>query len=139
MVTDKVFAHGGDSSEHSHHPQHMGELCELFVKSFLDAALGDNYRVFRGGTIITAGGRISRQMDIILCAKSAINFFSHKGKYPTEIVKGAVSVTATLDLAKFDDCLTEFASIPKTGYHFASPKELYTYKFRRIHRRFSRT
>lgn len=110
--------------------QDKGELCELFVRAFLEEALGDNYRIFRGGKIITAGGGISRQIDIILCARSAINFFSHKGKYPTEIVKGAVSVTATLDLSKLDDCLAEFASIPKTGYHFDSPKDLYPEKFR---------
>ena len=109
--------------------QDKGELCELFVRAFLEEALGDNYKIFRGGKIITAGGGISKQIDIILCARTAIKFFSHKGKYPTEIVKGAISVTATLDLPKLDDCLAEFASIPKKGYRFDAPKDLYQKKF----------
>jgi hypothetical protein len=103
-------------------PADKGELSELFVKKFLEDALSDNYKIFRGGKIINSAGLTSRQLDIVLCSKRTIKIFSDKGIYPTETVKGVFSVTATLDLAKLDSCMIEFNSIPKTNYHFNSNK-----------------
>ena len=69
-------------------PADKGELCEMFIKEFVEGALGDTYRIFRGGKIITSGGGISKQLDVVVCSRQAIKFFSNKGKYPVEIVKG---------------------------------------------------
>lgn len=107
-----------------------GELCEIFIREFLQDALGDNFRIFRGGKIINCGGEKSKQMDIVVCSKRAIKFFADKGKYPMEIVKGVFSVTSTLNLPKLDASLEELASIPKTGYHFDMPKDLFPESFR---------
>jgi hypothetical protein len=99
-------------------PADKGELCELFIKEFLEDALGDTFRIFRGGKIVNVAGAESRQIDIILCSKRAIKIFSDKGIYPTETVKGVFSIASTLDLPKLTQCMEEFNSIPKTGYHF---------------------
>lgn len=129
-IADKLEAQLKGYSHTDLNPADKGELCELFVKEFVEDGLGDAYRIYRGGKVISAGGGISRQLDVIACSRQAIKFFSNKGKYPTEIVKGVFSVTATLDLAKLDDCLAEFASIPKEGYHFHMPKDIYPEKFK---------
>src|SRR5258708_39387827 len=97
-----------DLKGHTHsdlNSQDKGELCELFVRAFLEEALRDNCRIFRGGKIITAGGGNFKQIDKILCGRTAIKFFSHKGKYPTQIVKRGIIVTGTPDPPKKDDFL----------------------------------
>ena len=103
-------------------PADKGELCELFIKDFIEDALSDNFKIFRGGKIVNCLGASSKQLDIVLCSKRTIKIFSDKGIYPTETVKGVFSITATLDLPKLIDCLKEFNSIPKTGYHFTAQK-----------------
>jgi hypothetical protein len=129
-IADKLDAQLKGYSHSDLNPADKGELCEVFVKDVIEEALGDLYRIFRGGKIISAGGGISKQLDVVVCSRQAIKFFSNKGKYPTETVKGVFSITSTLDLSKLDDCLAEFASIPKKGYHFVSPKDLYPEKFK---------
>lgn len=129
-IADKLEAQLKGYSHSDLNPADKGELCEGFIKEFVEDALGDTYRIFRGGKIINSGGGISKQLDVVVCSRQAIKFFSNKGKYPTEIVKGVFSITATLDLAKLGDCLAEFASIPKKGYHFHLPKDLYTENFK---------
>lgn len=101
-----------------------GELCEVFIKEFLIDSLSDNYNVFRGGKIVNCLGQKSKQIDIVLCSKRVIRIFSDKGLYPTETVKGVFSITATLDIKKLFHCMAEFASIPKTNYHFTAQKFL---------------
>jgi hypothetical protein len=128
-IADKLQAQLKGYSHADLNPADKGELCEVFIKEVIEEALGDTYRIFRGGKIITAGGGISKQLDVVVCSKHAIKFYSNKGKYPTETVKGVFSITSTLDLGKLDDCLVEFASIPKSGYHFIFPKDLYPEKF----------
>ncbi len=103
-------------------PADKGELCEVFVKEFLEDSLGANFYIFRGGKVVNSGGMESKQVDIVLCSKQTIKIFSDKGIYPTETVKGVFSITSTLDLPKLDNCMESLASIPKTGYHFISPK-----------------
>jgi hypothetical protein len=110
-------------------PADKGELCEVFIKEFLQDALGDNFRILRGGKVVNCLGEESKQLDIVLCSKRTIKIFSDKGIYPTETVKGVISITSTLDLTKLDKCLEEFNSIPKTNYHFIGQK-FYPEKFR---------
>lgn len=129
-ITDKLAAQLKGYSYNDQNPADKGELCETFIKEVIEEALGDTYRIFRGGKIINSGGGMSKQLDIVVCSRHAIKFYSNKGKYPTETVKGVFSITSTLDLGKLDDCLAEFASIPKTGYHFIMPKNLFPEKFK---------
>jgi hypothetical protein len=110
-------------------PADKGELCEVFMKEFLEDSLGDNFRIFRGGKIINVAGVESKQLDIVLCSKRTIKIFSDKGIYPTETVKGVFSITATLDKLKLTKCMEELASIPKTGYHFIG-QQIFPEKFR---------
>jgi len=128
-IADKLEAQWKGHSYDDQNPADKGELCEVFVKDFVEDALGDTYRTFRGGKVITSGGGISKQLDVVVCSRQAIKFFSNKGKYPSEIVKGVFSVTSTLELPKLDNCLAEFASIPKTGYHFHFPAHVYPQSF----------
>src|SRR5271170_2780739 len=95
-----------------------GELCELFVRSFLDDFLSDQFNVFRGGHVVDSMGEKSKQIDIVLTAKNTIRFFRDKGIYPVETVYGIVSVTATLDLDKLKSELAVFSSIPRRNLHF---------------------
>src|SRR5258708_9564858 len=84
-----------DLKGHTHsdlNSQDKGELCELFVRAFLEEALRDNCRIFRGGKIITAGGGIPQKNHIILCSPTAIQFFSPKPKHPTPLGKEAMIV-----------------------------------------------
>jgi hypothetical protein len=101
-------------------PADKGELCEIFIKEFLVDALGDSFKIFRGGRVINSKGEESKQIDIILTGKKTIKIFGDKGIYPTETVYGCISVTATLTRAKLLDCCREFMSIPKKNYHFYS-------------------
>ena len=102
-------------------PADKGELCELFIKQVLINALGDSFKVYRGGRVINCLGNESKQIDIILTGKKTIKLFEDKGVYPTETVYGCISVTATLTKQKLIDCCNEFKSIPKYGYSFLSP------------------
>jgi hypothetical protein len=129
-IADKLEAQLKGYSHSDLNPADKGELCEVFIKEVIEESLGDMYRIFRGGKVISSGGAISKQLDVVICSRQAIKFYSNKGKYPTETVKGVFSITSTLDLPKLEDCLAEFASIPKKGYHFISPKDLYPEKFK---------
>src|SRR5882757_3359743 len=88
-------------------PADKGELCEVFIKEFLQDTLGDNFRIFRGGKAVNSGGMESKQLDIVVCSKRMITIFLDKGVYPIETVKGVFSITSTLDLAKLDKCMEE--------------------------------
>jgi hypothetical protein len=103
-------------------PADKGELCELFIKQVLIDALGDSFKIFRGGRIVNFLGNESKQIDIILTGKKTIKLFEDKGIYPTETVYGCISVTATLTKQKLIDCCNEFKSIPKFGYSFISQR-----------------
>ena len=105
-------------------PSDKGELCELFIEQVLVEALGDSFKIFRGGRVVNCLGAESKQIDIILTGKKNIRLFEHKGIYPTETVYGCISVTATLSKQKLIDCCNEFKSIPKTGYTFHSHRFL---------------
>jgi len=96
------------------HPGDKGELCEIFVKNFLERTLSDVYRIVRGGIIVNIDGKKSKQLDIILTGRNTINIFEEKGLYPVESVFGVFSITAKLDRKKlFSSCLEEFKTIPK--------------------------
>jgi hypothetical protein len=101
-------------------PSDKGKLCELFIKQVLIDALGDSFKIFRGGRIVNCFGVESKQIDILLTGKLNIKLFEDKGIYPTETVYGCISVTATLSKNKLIDCFNEFKSIPKKGYSFLS-------------------
>src|ERR1051326_7822146 len=94
-------------------PADIGELCEWFIKEFLDEALSSNLKIIRGGKIVNIQGKESNQLDVLACAKNTISIFSHKGIYPVETVGGVFSVTSTLSFPKLEKCIKEFASIPK--------------------------
>lgn len=102
-------------------PADKGELCELFIKQGLIDALGDSFKIFRGGRIVNCLGNESKQIDILLTGKRSVKLFEDKGIYPTETVSGCISVTATLSKSKLIYCFNEFKSIPKKGYSFLSP------------------
>ncbi|HRI20113.1 MAG TPA: hypothetical protein PLA68_04145 [Panacibacter sp.] len=102
-------------------PADKGELCELFIKQFLFDAVGDSFKIFRGGSVVNSLGVESKQIDIILTGKKTIKLFGDKGIFPTETVHGCLSITATLTKDKLIDCCNEFKSIPKKGYDFLSP------------------
>ena len=108
----------GDATIANRAPSDKGELCELFIKQVLIEALGDSFKIFRGGRIVDYTGAKSKQIDIILTGKKNIRFFEDKGIYPTETVYGCISVTATLSKKKLIDCCNEFISIPKTKFSF---------------------
>ena len=95
-----------------------GELCEIFIKDFLQESLGDIFKVFRGGKIIDCEGIESKQLDVILTGKRIMKLFGDKGIYPTETVYGAISITSTLTKRKLKACIEEFDSIPKGNFNF---------------------
>ena len=99
-------------------PQDKGELCEIFIKQFLNDCIGDSFKIFRGGKIVDYKNIRSKQIDIILTGKRSIKIFSDKGLYPTETVYGCFSITATLKKQKILDCYDEFLSIPKDNHTF---------------------
>jgi hypothetical protein len=90
-----------------------GELCEIFIKDILIDTLSDNFKIFRGGKIISSDNGESKQLDIVLCNKKSLKIFGDKGIYPIETVSGVFSVTANFGKTKLDTCLKEFQSIPK--------------------------
>ncbi|CAD5256218.1 MULTISPECIES: DUF6602 domain-containing protein [unclassified Imperialibacter] len=104
------------------HSGDKGELSENFVQEFLTDSLADNFKIFRGGQIINSSGKSSKQLDIVLCGKRTIKIFGDKGIYPIESVAGVFSITANLSFSKLKDCMKEFHSIPKYGYHFSIEK-----------------
>jgi hypothetical protein len=67
-------------------PADKGELCELFIKQVLLDALGDSFKIFRGGKIVNCLGVELKQIDILLTGKLNIKLFEDKGIYPTETV-----------------------------------------------------
>jgi len=95
-----------------------GELCELFIKDFLDDFFVDNFKIFRGGKIVNIENLESKQIDIVLAAKNTIKIFSDKGIYPIESVFGVFSITATLDHPKLLGCIEELKSIPRQNAQF---------------------
>lgn len=95
------------------HSADKGELCEIFVKEFLDHSFSDIYRVIRGGQIVNIDGLKSKQLDVILIAKNSLRIFHEKGIYPVESVFGVFSIKSYLNKEKFSICNEEFKSIPK--------------------------
>src|SRR5689334_13104197 len=81
-------------------PADKGELCEIFIKNFLQESLGDSFKIFRGGRIVNCLDAESKQIDIILTGKRSIKLFGDKGIFPTETVQGCFSITATLTKEK---------------------------------------
>jgi len=103
-------------------PVDKGELCEIFLKNFLDDIFSDQFKIFRGGKVINIDENESDQIDIVLLAKNTPKLFGNKGVYPIESVYGTFSITATLHHPKLLAILDEFKSIPKTNpkFHFIS-------------------
>ena len=127
-IADTIDARFKSYDLPNQNPADKGELCEIFISDFLEESLGDNFRIFRGGRIIDHEGNSSKQVDVILTNKRSMKVFSNKGVYPTEIVQGIVSITATLSLNKLKDCIAEFDSIPKENFNF-SMKSAYPEEF----------
>lgn len=105
-------------SRRNQNPADKGELCEIFVKQFLEDFLLDNFKIFRGGKIIDIDNNESKQLDIVLAAKNTLKIFGDKGIYPIESIFGVFSITATLDHGKFRDCIDEFNAIPNNNPKF---------------------
>lgn len=120
ILESKLKAHERDNFN----PQDKGELCEVFMKDFLFDAMGDLFKIHRGGNIINSTGEISKQIDIILCRKRSLKLFADKGIYPIESVMGAISITSTLTLDKFINDAKGLLSIPKKNYRFNIHKHL---------------
>jgi hypothetical protein len=100
-------------------PADKGELCENFIKNFLNQYVGNIFNIYRGGKIINIDEKESKQLDIVLCSKGALEIFRDKGPiFPIETVFGVFSVTANLDHPKLLDCIEEFKSIPKENLKF---------------------
>lgn len=136
-VADCLQAKFEGYSRTNQNPADKGELCESFMKDFLQETLPDSFRIIRGGKIVNIENKESRQLDIILCAKNTIKIFSDKGVYPIEAVYGVFSITAKLDFLKVMQCVKEFRSIPTDNpkFNFANPsidksKTLKTWKER---------
>ncbi len=102
-------------------PADKGELCELFIKDFLLETFSDNFKIFRGGKIVSSDNSESKQLDIVLCSKKSLTIFGDKGIYPIEKVYGVFSITSTLSKKKLNDCIKEFQSIPKKDPKFFYP------------------
>jgi hypothetical protein len=119
-IADIIDAKFNGYKQIAKNPADKGELCEIFIKEFLNDSLDDSFKIFRGGRVINSYGDESKQIDIILTGKRTIKLFGDKGIYPTESVFGCISVTSTLTKQKLIDCCEEFKSIPKTKYHFLS-------------------
>jgi hypothetical protein len=113
------FKYQGHSRK-KQNPVDKGELCEIFMKDFLIDTFSDNFKIFRGGKIVSSDNGESKQLDIVLCSKKSIKIFGDKGIYPIETVCGVFSVTATFGKSKLNTCLKEFQSIPKRPKFFYS-------------------
>jgi hypothetical protein len=75
-----------DSKYRSHqrprmNPADKGELCELFIKDFLNNYIDNHYKVFRGGNVINNYGEQSPQLDIVLTSNNTLKIFDDKGLY----------------------------------------------------------
>lgn len=90
-----------------------GELGEIFVQEFLNDALSSNLEIFRGGKAIDIHENKSKQLDVVVCGSNSITIFQDKGLYPIETIHGVISVTATLNKRKLNQCIEEFESLPK--------------------------
>lgn len=93
----------------SGHTGDMGELCEIFVKEFLEDSFGGIARIFRGGTVIDSQGNTSKQVDIVISPINTLKISSDKGLYPIESVYGVFSITKKLDHKKI------FSKDPRDG------------------------
>jgi len=117
-IADIIDAKFRSYQNTSKNPADKGELCEIFLKEFLDDSIGDSFKIFRGGRIVNSVGDESKQIDIVLAGKRSIKLFGDKGIYPIETIFGCCSITATLDKKKLIDCCSEFMTIPKNGFKF---------------------
>lgn len=117
-IIDSLQADFEGNFRKAQNPADKGELCENFVKKFLEGFFSDNYKIFRGGKIVDCNNNESSQLDIILTAKNSLKIFGEKGIYPIESVYGVFSVTSTLNHKKFLSCLNEFKSIPNNEPEF---------------------
>lgn len=99
-----------------------GELCEIFIKDFLDNYLDNHYKIFRGGNVVNVLGEQSPQLDIILTNGNTLKIFDDKGIYPIETLVGVFSITSNLTLQKFKEDLLLLEKIPKRGYCFRMEK-----------------
>ena len=117
-LADKLDASFKGNSRPGQNPSDKGELCESFIKEFLEESLDPNLNIFRGGNIINIENKKSKQLDIIVCSGNSIRIFTDKGLYPVETAYGVFSVTSTLDKPKLESCIEEFKSIPKNNPQF---------------------
>jgi len=67
-------------------PVDKGELCEIFIKEFLEDTFSDHFKIFRGGKIISSDNGESKQLDIVLCSKNSkyYGLKTHRLKAVTE-------------------------------------------------------
>lgn len=100
-------------SRKNQNPADKGELCELFIKEFLEDIFSELYKIYRGGKIINCDNIESNQMDIVLANKNSLKIFGDKGIYPIETVYGVFSITSTLTHKKMESSVNELLSIPK--------------------------
>ena len=106
------------SKRNNQNPSDKGELCEIFLKEFLNETLNDLFKIFRGGKVVSSANIESKQLDIVICSKKSLKIFGDKGIYPIETVLGTFSITSTLTKKKLEDCIKEFQSIPKQPRFF---------------------
>lgn len=105
-------------TRNNQNPADKGELCEIFIKKFLEDFLGDIFKIFRGGKIVDSENRESKQIDILIAARNTLKFFGDKGIYPIESIYGVFSITSSLGYKKMLSCLDELASIPMSHPKF---------------------
>ena len=99
-----------------------GELCEVFIKDFLNDYLDNHYKIFRGGNVVNIYNEKSPQLDIVLTSGNTLKIFDDKGIYPIETLVGIFSITSNLTRQKLLEDLQLLEKIPKRGYCFHMEK-----------------